>query len=301
MSAMDIAEAERVLEASPDHRILRRVPPVSAWVTKSNAAETRRAVFVDVETTGLDQDIDEVIEIALVPFDYDRRTGEIVRVHEDYSSFRPPSFPIPEASIRVHGIKDADVVGAVVDEARIEAILNDAQLVIAHNAAFDRPMVEKHWASFAKMHWACSLVDVDWSSEGIASGKLDYVLFRQGWFHDGHRAKDDALAALFLLSQKLPLSSVTGLGALLAKARKPLRAVRADDTPFVMREALKQRGYRWDAGAGNERDKAWWILTEDPDAEIAWLNAEIYPQPRAITPIPMPATRRYSARLWSLD
>lgn len=298
---MHITEAERLLAASHDHRVLKRVPPVSAWRTTAGAGETRRAVFLDVETTGLDQDVDEVIELAMVPFDYDRHTGEIVRIDEPamLSAFRQPSFPIPEASTRVHGIKDGDVVGAVIDEKRIEAILGEAQLVIAHNASFDRPMVEKHWPVFMKMHWACSLEDIDWSGEGVASGKLDYILFRQGWFHDGHRAKDDALAALFLISQALPASGVTGLGALLAKARKPLMAVRAEGTPFELREALKQRGYRWDAGAGHERDKAWWILTEDPNAEIAWLNMEIYPEPRTLAPIPMPATRRYSTRLWS--
>lgn len=298
---MDIAEAQRVLAASPDHRVLKRVPPVSEWPTKAVAAETRRAVFLDVETTGLDQDVDEVIELAMVSFDYDKHTGEIVRVDEAVmlSSFRQPSLPIPEASRRVHGIKDADVAGAVIDGARIEAILGEAQLAIAHNASFDRPMVEKHWPAFAKMHWACSLEDIDWAGEGVASGKLDYILFRQGWFHDGHRAKDDALAALFLISQTLPVSGVTGLGALLAKARKPLMAVRAEGTPFELREALKQRGYRWDAGAGQERDKAWWILTEDANAEIAWLNAKVYPQPKSLTPIPMQATRRYSTRLWS--
>lgn len=299
---MNIVEAERVLAASPDHRVLKRVPPVSQWLTKANPAETRRAVFLDVETTGLDQDIDEVIELAMVPFDYDRHSGEIVRVDERaiLSSFRQPSFPIPEAGMRVHGIKDADVAGVVIDETRIEAILREAQLVIAHNASFDRPMVEKHWPDFANMHWACSLEDIDWAGESVASGKLDYILFRQGRFHEGHRATDDALAALFLLHQALPVSGVAGLGALLAKARRALFAVRAEGTPFEFREALKQRGYRWDAGAGIERDKAWWILTEDAATEVEWLNAEVYPKPRTITPIPMPATRRYSTRLWSV-
>ena len=39
--------------------------------------------------------------------------------------------------------------------------------------------------------------------------------------------------------------------------------------------------------------------TEYAQIEIAWLNAAIYSKLRTITRIPMLATRRYSARLWS--
>jgi hypothetical protein len=39
-------------------------------------------------------------------------------------------------------------------------------------------------------------------------------------------------------------------------------------------------------------------MTGDPEAEIAWLMAEIYGSRRDIPVIAAPATRRYSARLW---
>lgn len=296
---MDINDAVRALEASPDFRVLRRVPPAAAWPLKASSGERRRAVFVDTETTGLDPDVDEVIELALLPFDYDRDTGEILAVDEAraYNGLRAPSFPISPEVTRVHGITDADVAGRTIDEAKIAAALADAHLIIAHNADFDRPMVEKHWPIFEEKHWACSLKDVDWKAEGLGSGKLDYLLMRQGWFFDGHRALGDALAGVFLLSLPLPESRRPALGALLESARRPLRAVRAEETAFEQRAALKQRGYRWDAGAPN-RPKAWWMLTDDADTEIAWLNAEIYAKPRDIPVVNMPATRRYSARLW---
>jgi DNA polymerase III subunit epsilon len=78
---MTIAEAERILEASFDHIVLRRVPPPSDWQFAQVMTEVRRAVFVDTETTGLNER-DEVIELALVPFDYDRETGAIVAIDE---------------------------------------------------------------------------------------------------------------------------------------------------------------------------------------------------------------------------
>ncbi len=290
----------QALEASGDYRLLRRIPPSDRWPLPPAKGEIRRAVFLDTETTGLAQESDEVIELELLPFEYERDSGRIVKIDEarGLSAFRQPSFPIPPDSTRIHGIKDADVAGKSIAATDVAAVIEDAQLIIAHNAAFDRPMVEKHWPAFEAKHWACSLVDIDWKAEGLASAKLDYLLWRQGWFHDGHRALSDALAGVFLLSLPLPVSQRSAMSALLACARRPLRAVRAEETAFEQRAALKQRGYRWDGGDGDRRAKAWWILTEDPQTEIDWLTADIYERPREIPVINVPATMRYSARLW---
>jgi DNA polymerase-3 subunit epsilon len=296
---MTLSDAERLIGQSPDHRLLRRIPAVSGWNLPRASGETRRAVLVDTETTGLDPDRDEVIELALLPFDYERETGRIVSVDEPnaLSAFRQPSFPIPAESTKLHGITDQMVAGRTIDVELVRAIVEPAQLVIAHNAGFDRPMVEKHWPVFEDKHWACSFVDIDWKAEGVGSAKLDYLLYAQGWFHDGHRALSDALATLFLLSLPLPQSKDLALASLLACARKPLRAVRAEETAFEQRAALRARGYRWDEGKG-KRAKAWWIMTSEPEAEIAWLRAEIYRDDPAISVVNVPATRRYSSRLW---
>jgi DNA polymerase-3 subunit epsilon len=297
---MDVTEATRLIEASPDFRLLRRVPPTRDWQLKSASGETRRGVFVDTETTGLDLDTDEVIELALLPFEYERDTGAIVRVDQDsaLSAFRQPSFPIPPESAKIHGITDEMVKDQVIDPERIKAIIEPAHIVIAHNAAFDRPMVEKHWSIFEEKHWACSFAGIDWKAEGVGSAKLDYLLWARGWFHDGHRALSDAEAALFLLTLPLPASGRLGLSALLECARRQLWVVRAEDTAFEQRASLKSSGYRWDDGEG-KRVKAWWLLTNDPQTELDWLRADIYGDERDVTTLKAPATRRYSSRLWS--
>jgi DNA polymerase-3 subunit epsilon len=298
---MDINEAERLIEGSPDHRLLRRVPEPSHWPLSPAVSETRRGVFIDVETTGLDTDIDEVIELALLPFEYERESGRIVTVDETMAlnGLRQPSFQIPPESTRVHGLTDADVAGHTISEDSLRVIVEPAQLIIAHNAAFDRPMVEKHWPIFLDKHWACSFAEIDWRGENLSSGKLDYLLMRQGWFHDGHRALSDAAAALFLLTLPLPMSGTLALKALLDCARRALWTVRAEETDFHTKAALKGRGYRWDEGEGR-RTKSWWILTEDPQGEIDWLEREIYGAPRAVPVSKAPATRRYSSRFWDV-
>lgn len=143
---MDLTDAARQIEASPDFRLLRRVPAPSAWPLKAVSGETRRGVFVDAETTGLDPDTDEVIELALLPFEYERDTGAIVRVDQDsaLSAFRQPSFPISPESSKIHGLTDEMVAGQVIDPERIRALIEPAHIVIAHKAGFDRPMAEQH-------------------------------------------------------------------------------------------------------------------------------------------------------------
>lgn len=151
---MDLPEASRLVEASPDFRLLRRVRSPRDWALKGTGGEIRRGVFVDTETTGLDQDNDEVIELALLPFEYERDTGAIVRVDQDaaLSAVRQPSFPIPPESAKIHGITDGMVAGQVIDPERIKALIEPTHIVLAHNAALDLPMVEKHWPIFEERH-----------------------------------------------------------------------------------------------------------------------------------------------------
>lgn len=295
---MNTEDAERLLSNSSDHKVLKRIPPATTWELRPTNSDLMRGVFLDVETTGLNE-TDEVIELALLPFEYERHSGIVARVLENdaYSAFREPSFQIPAASTLIHGITNEDVAGKSVDATRVEAIIKSANIVIAHNAAFDRPMVEKHWSIFERTNWACSLGDVDWRTEGMGSGKLDYLLMNLGWFYDSHRALSDSLAGVFLLTRSLPMSGRPVLDALLACARRPLKAVRAEGAAFEAKEALKQRGYRWDPG-DQERSKAWWILTEDAGAEVEWLNTAIYATRRDIQPVDVPPTKRFTSRLW---
>ena len=113
---MKTSEAELLLAADPNFRVLRRVPPVAEWGLEPSTLATRRAVLVDTETTGLDPDRDELIELALLPFDYERDTGRIVSVGEPaLNAFREPSFPIPPEATKLHGVTDAMVKGQTID------------------------------------------------------------------------------------------------------------------------------------------------------------------------------------------
>lgn len=296
---MDVEAAERLLRASPDHRVLKRLPPIETLNARvpRNEADIRRAAFLDVETTGLDLEGDEVIELAILPFEYDVHTGEILGVLPEAGlfAFREPSVPIPDEARAVHGIGMEDVRGATISDAEVASVLSSVQLVVAHNAGFDRPMVEKHWPIFEEKAWACSLSDVDWRAVGMSAGKLDYLLMRFGWFFEGHRARHDAEAGLFLLSQGLPNAERNVLAALLDHARTKRFLIRATGAPYEARNLLKRRGYRWDSG-DDTTEKAWWLITETPESEEDWLRANVFRKAINLRASVVSAKTRHSQR-----
>lgn len=294
----DIQNAIRILEKHDDYRVLSRISSSSTWNFPGPEGQTRRGLFVDVETTGLNTETDEIIEVALLPFDYDPSTGDIVAVHENeaLNELRDPGIPIPSESSQIHGITEDQVRGKVVDEERINSIVDRADLIIAHNAAFDRPMLERVWPCFTVKPWACSLVDVDWRAEGFGAGKLDYLLMQQGWFYDGHRALSDCLAGVFLLSRSLPKSGALGMFALLQRARVQRFSIRAVGAPFESKDELRKRGYSWDPGS-EAREKAWWTIVENTDVELEWLAQNIYHRETQLPAKPLTAIDRFSTRV----
>jgi DNA polymerase III subunit epsilon len=276
---IESSELERMaalLQSSGRYRILRRLEQRSVYHVP-DGTRTRRAVFVDVETTGLDPATDEIIEMAIVPFDFSS-DGRIFSVHESFSGFRDPGRPIPAAVVAITGITDEMVAGKSIDAAEIEAFLGAAVVVIAHNAAFDRRFAERLCGAFAHLAWACSWSEVPWAKEGFTEGaKLGQLAAACGFFHDGHRAVHDCHAGLEILSRVLPRSGRRGLDVLLESARAPRWRIRAVGAPFELRESLKRRGYRWDPGEGG-RMRAWFVDVPDGalDAERSFLLREIY-------------------------
>ncbi len=295
----EIDRAVAIVDALPDFRLLRRIGPSSDWNLPGAKSNCRHGLFIDVETTGLDLESDEIIEIALLLFSYDPHSGEVLEVFEAgaLNELRDPGMLIPAESQQIHGITDDQVKGKVVNETRLTALVADADLIFAHNAAFDRPMLERIWPVFAEMPWACSLTDIDWRAEGFGAGKLDYILLQQGWFFEGHRALHDCLAGTFLLTLILPKSGRRTLVPLLESARREQTAIRAVGAPFDAKDILRKRGYRWDPGSGG-REKAWWIIVEEVELETSWLRDKVFGQDVRLPTEKVDARNRFSERIW---
>ena len=288
----------QILDRTGDFRILRRVrPPEPSTMTDAErtAAGLAVGVVLDTETTGLEVE-DEVVELGMVRFAFDPVFARVDHVIGVFSGLREPTRPIPPAVSRLTGIADRDVAGRRIDAAAVRAFADGASVVVAHNAAFDRPFVEHAWPWFEGFPWACSLTQVDWRAEGFEGRRLGQLLAERRAFHDGHRALDDCLALLHLLQLPLTLGA-TGFSLMMAEAARTTTRVWATNASFGRKDLLKGRGYRWCAGASGPR--AWHrdLPEGEAEAEVAYLRARVYDDPDATPQLQrITALDRFSAR-----
>lgn len=160
--------------------------------------------IVDVETTGLAES-DEAVEMALLLFGFDRQTGAVLGVVDQYVGLREPTVPISAGAQRVHGISLAQVRGQRLDYDRVESILTRADLLIAHNAPFDRRFVCSLSETAREKPWRCSMSGIDWYGKGFASRGLQQLLTAHRLkTPQAHRALDDVYGVLYLLGSQGP-------------------------------------------------------------------------------------------------
>ena len=263
------------LEETGRYRVLRKLVP-RPIVPRSESPFPRLAVLVDTETTGLQHAKDEVIEIGAIAFTYDDdgTVGDVVGV---FSGLRQPSDPIPPEITRLTGITDDMVAGQQIDMAVLDVLIEPADLVIAHNAAFDRPFCEKLTPSFIPKAWACSVSEIRWADLGFEGNKLGYLVGQSGFFHEGHRATDDCHALLEVLARPAGEGRAVPFAELLRSSARSRVRIFAENSPFDMKDKLKARGYRWSDGSDG-RPKAWWVEVDEEayEDELRYLRTDIY-------------------------
>lgn len=296
ISSLPLEEMAAQLEESGDYRVLRRVDP-QRYLVSRDGSQVRKGVFLDIETTGLDVETCEPIEIALVPFEY-REDGGVVEIYKAVHQMNEPKIPISDEITEITGITNEMVSGKRIDITSLEVAIEDSVIIVAHNAAFDRPISERLTEKFAEKAWACSMRDLNWRAHGFPSLKLSDILANYRLFFDAHRATDDCLAGISMLSQKLPDAEGRVLSEILQNARTSSRRIFAVDAPFELKDALRARGYRWNTLKAFG-PRAWWIdLVEELVAqEISFLEREVYCHPVNLPEKKITAFNRYSLRV----
>ncbi|MCS3763047.1 3'-5' exonuclease [Bradyrhizobium centrosematis] len=292
----NLAAMAEALSRSADYRVLRRLVPRQPCPSPVGC-ETRTAILLDTETTGLDHARDEIIELGMVKFDYSA-DGRIICVRDTFSAFKEPSAPISAEVTALTGITDEMVAGHKFDDAAVAAFVENGVITIAHNSGFDRKFVERYWPVFEHKAWGCSMSEIDWRRHGFAGSQLGYLLNGAGYFHQAHPAVDDCHALLEILAFELPTIGSPALALLLETARKPTMRVWAEQTAFELKDSLKRRGYRWNDGSDG-RPKSWFIDVDETalEDEIAFLRTQIYMQDIEPTVQRLTAFTRFSGRI----
>ena len=244
-----------------------------------NASSSRmRICFLDLETTGLDKKEDKIIEIAIKCIEVTKENGKDVAVIDSYESLQDPGCPIPESSTQINGITDEMVQGESIDWEYVENILNKSQLIIAHNAQFDRSFMDLTLSLSKNKIWACSINDIDWDNKGFKSFKQELLCIWHGFYYDSHRAMIDVDALIHLLTHSSYVNNKP-IVELIQNAKKPVCRVEATFAKFKYKNLLKKRQYRWyNADSGNRDDNTWYKLINhaDIESEREWLTENVY-------------------------
>ena len=212
----------------------------------------------------------------MVKFEY-TEDGRIFRLLDEFSGYQDPGLPIPEAITKLTCITDDMVKGHRINVNEIDSYLNNVDIIIAHNAQFDRTFFEMTFPAIPPKAWGCLMYDIDWKNEGISSHKLEYIAYKYNFFFDGHRAITDCLAGIHILAQGLLNSKQLVLKQLLTNSGAVRFKLWATNSPYDSKDLLKARGYRWSMNQ-NDKHRAWFIeVIEDKVAEeINYLRSEIY-------------------------
>jgi len=177
---------------------------------------TAPLAVIDFETTGLDPNVDRIIEVGIVTFD-----GGTLR--ERHNWLVNPGIPVPEEARNVHGITDQELAAAApFEEVFAEMISRLAgRMPVAYNADFDRRFLHAEAARVAFDHggepppalrdevsWLDPLVWVRELQKAEKGKKLTDACARLGIaLEQAHRAAGDAEAAgrvLLALAPQMP-------------------------------------------------------------------------------------------------
>jgi DNA polymerase III subunit epsilon len=277
-----------------NYRVIRPLQIRDSFTCDRPPEKLITVAILDTETTGTNSSQDKIIELGMVLVEVCPQTGQAYRVVRVFNELEYPGMPIPEESTRIHHITNEMVAGKRINNAEVESLMSSVSLVVAHNASFDRAFVEDRFPIFATKAWACSFRQIPWSEEGISSGKLEFLAYSCGFYFTGHRASTDCHALLEVLQRPLPASGILTMQALLQNARLTEIKVSALASPFESKDALKERGYRWNA------DKKVWaksIPQKSLDDEALWLGESVYAGKRFKLELEkMTAMNRYSNR-----
>ena len=195
----------------------------------------------DVESTGLDPKQDRITEMGLVLYDSEsavpvRMSGFLVQTGAIISEEITRLTGITQAAVEEFGVPAVQAIAAV------SQMASKADFFCAHNAPFDKGFLDVEYERQGKAPLVLPWIDTrtDLPKEAYQKGKsasLKYLCADHGFLYSAHRAVNDVLAMLELLSRY-------DLDKVIKRAQTPNVNVRAV-VSFDDRQLAKERGFYW--------------------------------------------------------
>lgn len=219
-------------------------------------------LIIDTETSGLDPQQDQCLEVGCILFDVPSR-----------SVLAQQSFLLPVESNAAEAINR--IPAAVTrrpqpwQEALVwfEHLLGAANLLVAHNAAFDRQWFGLGVVPATSTPWLCTMEDIRWPAERQLRSRpsvRDLALAYGVPVWAAHRALSDCIYIADVFAR------CDDLEQLLERGLEPRKLMRAR-VSFDERHLAKAAGFRW-----NDPIKGAWTRRLS-DREVAELDFSVAP------------------------
>ncbi len=201
-------------------------------------------LILDTETTGLDPENGNCIEVGSILFNITNR-----------SILAQQSFLLP---VLVNEAEAINHIPAVVSQlpqpwqeglGYFKSLVDSSDLIVAHNAIFDKQWFGIGQLPFIDKPWVCTMEDISWPSELQLRNRpsvRDLALAHGVPVWAAHRALTDCIYIAEVFQR------CTDLEILLKQGLEPRRLMRAE-VSYEQRHLAKQAGFRW-----NEPIKGAW-------------------------------------------
>ncbi|MGG0793138.1 3'-5' exonuclease [Brevibacillus laterosporus] len=162
--------------------------------------------FIDLETTGLDHENDQIIEVAAIRTDLEREYGRL------HTFVQLACGDLSPEIVKLTGITDADLGPGGIDSVDIHLIIRNFianSTVVAHFAPFDFAFLNEFGTR--PLHFVCTraLAKLVAPTE---SASLKNVCARHGIELNGHhRAMNDVLATIEVFRKLKPIADYRGI------------------------------------------------------------------------------------------
>ncbi len=197
---------------------------------------------LDLETSGLNSETDEIIEIGAVVWDVNR-----AKPLQFMSRLIKTGRPIEPQVEQITGLTSADLERFGVDLAgglaELKVLSDSCDYVVAHNGqGFDKKFLERAWTQFPDSLFERAWIDTMYDlpiSDRISTRKLDYLAAEHGFINPfSHRAVFDVLTMLKIMAQY-------SFADILQLHQSPLVRVVAQ-VSYEEKDKAKDLGFRWD-------------------------------------------------------
>ena len=242
---LDLLSVSGGQSAPAASRVQKRSDPAeSPQQVASESAAVRTLLIIDTETTGLDPQLDHCLEVGVILFDVPSR-----------QLLAQQSFLLPVEANAAEAINRIPAAATNLPQpwrpalSYLQSLLDAADVLVAHNAAFDRQWFGRGHLPATDKPWLCSMEDMRWPAERLLRSRpsvRDLALAYEIPVWAAHRALTDCiyLAEVFRRCDELEQLVLRGL-----EPRQLMRAQVSYDDRHLARDA----GFRW-----NEPVKGAW-------------------------------------------